>query len=138
MQFWRVPEQSSSDVDIIYTEDKQTRLKIDALSKIVTIEHLTNEVIQQQILVKKLTSDPNTAQIMEELGVGNEVIVEPLVVVKLAEQPSNLVADQVINTQIEQQQQQILSQLFLSSLVLSSFFSQPDVLQLLSPHLLCL
>lgn len=111
LKFWSVPEQSTSEVEVIYTQDKQTRVKIDALTQQVVIENLTDEVIDQDIVIRKLKVDPNTRELLANLNNGAGVAKEEKGDHTLIDQPSKATAEQVVNEQIDIQKQQMLSQL---------------------------
>ncbi|WP_351074528.1 transglycosylase SLT domain-containing protein [Shewanella sp. CAL98-MNA-CIBAN-0140] len=111
LKFWSVPEQSSSEVEVIYTQDKQTRVKIDALTQQVVIENLTDEVIDQDVIISKLKADPNTRVLLTNINNQASLTDEKNIVNTLIDQPSEVVAEKVINEQIDTQQQQMLSQL---------------------------
>ncbi|WP_285163360.1 transglycosylase SLT domain-containing protein [Shewanella goraebulensis] len=113
MKFWRVPEQHSIQEDIIYTQDKQTRIKVDAVSGGVTIEHLTDNAIDGAQLVKKLKQDSNTRELV--ILVGEQELKSQLTQQAKApvSQPELSIPETevIINQQIKAQEQQILSQL---------------------------
>ncbi|MGX9463445.1 transglycosylase SLT domain-containing protein [Shewanella sp. A14] len=111
LKFWRVPEQSSSEVEIIYTQDKQTRVKIDALTQQVVIENLTDEVIDQDLVIRKLKVDPNTKGLLANIASQAALTDKEAVVSTLIDQPSAVMAEEVVNEQIDIQKQQMLSQL---------------------------
>lgn len=111
LKFWSVPEQSTSEIEVIYTQDKQTRVKIDALTQQVVIENLTDEVIDQDVIINKLKTDPNTRVLLTNINHQASNTDEKNNVNTLIEQPSEVVAEKVINAQIDTQKQQMLSQL---------------------------
>jgi len=111
LKIWSVPEQSTSEVEVIYTQDKQTRVKIDALTQQVVIENLTNEVIDQVVIISKLKADPNTRDLLTNINNEAALVEEEQVVNTLIDQPSEVTAEKVINEQIDTQKQQMLAQL---------------------------
>ncbi|MGK0273230.1 MAG: membrane-bound lytic murein transglycosylase C, partial [Cocleimonas sp.] len=111
LKFWSVPEQSTSEVEIIYTQDKQTRVKIDALTQQVVIENLTDEVIDQDAVIRKLKADPNTRSLLVNIESQAALADKETMVSTLIDQPSEVMAEKVVNEQIDIQKQQMLSQL---------------------------
>jgi membrane-bound lytic murein transglycosylase C len=111
LKFWSVPEQSTSEVEIIYTQDKQTRVKIDALTQQVVIENLTDEVIDQDAVIRKLKADPNTRSLLVNIESQAALADKDTMVSTLIDQPSEVMAEKVVNEQIDIQKQQMLSQL---------------------------
>ncbi|MBB1425792.1 transglycosylase SLT domain-containing protein [Shewanella sp. SG44-2] len=111
LKFWSVPEQSTSEVEVIYTQDKQTRVKIDALTQQVVIENLTDEVIDHDVVIRKLKADPNTRSFLANIESPAALADKETVLSILIDQPSEVIAEKVVNEQIDIQKQQMLSQL---------------------------
>lgn len=61
MQHWSEPAQSSLQERVLYSNDLQTRIRIDDVAQTVTIEHLTNQLVNEQQILQTLSTDANIA-----------------------------------------------------------------------------
>ncbi len=113
MQDWVVPDQTSIEEEVIYTEDLQTRIKINAVTRTVKIEHLTDEKVEPNAVYQSLSNDPNTKLIIDNLDMASENSGARLLTtdsVDLVEQPTEAEAKRVVNKQIIAHKEQSLAQ----------------------------
>jgi membrane-bound lytic murein transglycosylase C len=77
MTDWADPKQTSMDERIVYTADRQARIRIDDVKKTLKIEQLDKQLAAKTI-VKHLLDDPNTSKELSSIDNAEALLVEQL------------------------------------------------------------
>lgn len=77
MTDWADPKQTSMDERIVYTADRQARIRIDDVKKTLKIEQLDKQ-LSAKAIVKHLLDDPNTSKELSSIDNAEALLVQQL------------------------------------------------------------